>query len=342
MARRIFSIVTYILLFLAVLFLTGFYMQPLFLLLEMLMLALPLVSYLVTRFVFSRLQTSVSCHSSFAVSDETISCELLLDNPTIFPLLDCTLTYQISSSFYPCDQQRNLICPAYSKGDFRFQIPLSFHRSGCYQITLYSLTAHDYLHFFHFSKSLLCEKEITIYPKRNKSIYFDATSYGEGFDEFEEASKTGNISSNVTDIREYQPGDRLQKIHWKLSAKIDKLMVKENEQTSSSQFTVLLELFQPDAASDCLEMSLSNGYSIACSLLEKKEPFFFSFYSITRVDFISLLIKTTDDLDAALLECFYQIPYSQEDLALTVLRKVDSGNGTILYATHKGVTDVIS
>ena len=41
-----------------------------------------------------------------------------------------------------------------------------------------------------------------------------------------ESKKKGYDFSEVTGIREYIPGDKLQNIHWKLSAKKDILMVR--------------------------------------------------------------------------------------------------------------------
>ena len=37
----------------------------------------------------------------------------------------------------------------------------------------------------------------------------------------------GYDPSELFDVREFQNGDRLQSVHWKLSARTDELMVKE-------------------------------------------------------------------------------------------------------------------
>ena len=42
--------------------------------------------------------------------------------------------------------------------------------------------------------------------------------------------KPGGGFSEIHDLREYRPGDRLHEIHWKLSAKTDKLIVREAEE----------------------------------------------------------------------------------------------------------------
>ena len=174
--------------------------------------------------------------------------------------------------------------------------------------------------------------------------------YTEGFDEFEESEKKGNVSSNVTDVREYRPGDRLQKIHWKLSSKIDKLMVKENEATSTNQFFMLLELYQPsreDCAADpalnaILDTALEQAQSLALELIEAQEIFVFAFYSVGKEDFVMSTIRCQDDFTEALSECFYEKAYDTENLALDIYERSGLSKGTLLHITHKGVDDVIA
>lgn len=48
----------------------------------------------------------------------------------------------------------------------------------------------------------------------------------ESYDDFQ----PGTDVSQIFDVREYRPGDRLQRIHWKLSAKSDGLLVREDSQ----------------------------------------------------------------------------------------------------------------
>lgn len=342
MIKKIFHVITYFLLFIICLFLADFYQHPLFLFLTVLLLFLPPLSYVICRYAFTHLQCRIVLPALYATSGDRLSLSIRLTSDTIFPLPDCQIQYHITSAFYPCKEQRIVVCPAYARGTFSFDLPLTMHRAGCYEISVTDLTAYDYLHFFTFHRQETVHMELPVYPVKTKQNAFDRNAYGEGFDEYEETQAKGNVSSNVTDIREYIPGDRLQKIHWKLSAKQGKLMVKENEQTSSHQFTLLTELYQPVPESDCLEQALTNSYTMADSLLRAGEPFFFMFYSLPKQDFSRFLIQTFEDLENALTECFYQPAYTTEDLALTTLQNASMQSGVLLHATHKGVSDVIS
>lgn len=342
MLKRGFHVITYILLFLLILVLADFYKQPLFLFLLMLLIALPPASYFVCKTAFASMQPLLNTSSLYGISGGEIILRVGLHNSSLFPIPSCTLSYEITSSFYPCDEIFKCTLPAYSKQGVSFDMPVTFQKSGCYRIKLTHIEIFDYLHFFCFSKNLSVIKEIVIHPNRSEEISFDSAAFGEGFDEFEENDAKGIVSSNVTDIREYIPGDRLQRIHWKLSAKIDKLMVKENEQTSSNQFTILVELFLPDPESPVLEQSLSHAYTIAQELLKQQETFFFCYYSKLEEDFSKHLIRSAEDLEQALLDCFYQTPYTEENFALELFEKTDVLKGTILHISGKGVKDIVS
>ena len=342
MFKKIFYIITYGILFLLIVLLADFYKQPLFLFLLMLLLVLPPASYFVCKYAFTRIIPRLRTSSLYGISGGDISLHISLHNPTLFPIPACTISYKITSAYYPCDEVFQCTIPVYSRREFSFDLPVTFQKCGCYELRLTHMDFSDYLHFFRFERNLSLQKEIIIHPKQVPDVTFDRASFSEGFDEFEENEAKGLISSNVTDVREYIPGDRLQRIHWKLSAKINKLMVKENEQTSSNQFTILVELFLPHPESLLLEQSLAHAYSMAHELLKLGESFFFCYYCSQTEDFARHLIKNKEDLEQALLDCFYQSPYSEEDYALRILEKTDLFKGTILHVSGKGVNDIVS
>ena len=119
-------------------------------------------------------------------------------------------------------------------------------------------------------------------------------------------------------------------------------MIKENEQTSSNQFTILVELYLPDPSSYALEHSLSYAYSMAEELLNAGELFFLCYYSSHEEDFIRHMIRSKEELESAMLECFYQTPYLEENFALFMHEKTDILKGTILHVSDKGVNDFVS
>ena len=59
--------------------------------------------------------------------------------------------------------------------------------------------------------------------------------------------KSGDDPSEVFDIREYRQGDRLSRIHWKMTAKEEELMVKEYSRPLGGEGILCLDLYHPQA-----------------------------------------------------------------------------------------------
>ena len=54
--------------------------------------------------------------------------------------------------------------------------------------------------------------------------------------------RPGYDPSELFDVREFQNGDRLQSVHWKLSARTDELMVKENSLPKACAVAIVADL----------------------------------------------------------------------------------------------------
>lgn len=83
--------------------------------------------------------------------------------------------------------------------------------------------------------------------------------------------------SDTTSFREYLPGDSVRRIHWKLSGKMDKTMLRETNEPPS--FGVLLNLctaFSEPPAPDATEETLSALFSVSRALIQQGIPHFLS------------------------------------------------------------------
>lgn len=344
----ILSYLSYILIVLTTLFWAVFYLQTFFFLLIILELCLPAFSFFLTKYCFGRLEPSIVIKPSAAPKGENSRVFLKIYNPTRIPLSSAAVTFAFSSLFYQTVEEASHVMSLRAHCDNTLIFPVKLTKYGLYEAGVSRLQCFDFLHLFCFRKELNLNAQIRVLPDTPPREEKHEALYSEGFDEFEESGKTGNVSSNVTDIREYQPGDRLQKIHWKLSTKIDKLMVKENEATSTNEFFLLLELFQPEedacknepALLNALDTAIEEAWSIAIELLQTGEYFVFAAYSTAREDFVMSTIRSKDDLENAFSEIFYEPAYDTENLALDIYEKSGLKKGTLLHITHKGVTDV--
>ena len=141
--------------------------------------------------------------------------------------------------------------------------------------------------------------------------------------ETDEYSKTqkGDDPSEIFDIRDYIDGDKLNRIHWKLSAKQDKTMVKDYSLPITNSIVLMLEMVRTKNTGDALvqyDTLIETVASISDYLLENAVPHRLVFFdkanekmnelNITDDDshnmMISMLLRTQlyDEHDRALRE----------------------------------------
>ena len=339
MGKQIRNIIGYLIVAFILLLCVFFYRQSFLVVLFLLVLFLPLASYLLCRRSFQKLTAELSFSAAEAERELPVYLAIQFHNPSGFPLLHVECPLSISSLYYGEGEEKVYVLPAPVGSGEVLSLPLTFHYCGLYQARMAVIKAYDLLHFVSFSKEVSLRAQTMVFPTETVEVSYHPSFYTEGFDEYESSVQTGNVSSNVTDIREYHPGDRLQKIHWKLSAKIDKLMVKENEAAASHQFYVLLELYRPPEHPEYLNHAVTYAYGVSKELLAHQENFFFGFYSGTRREFISSPVRSDGELTQVLREAYYEQPYETENLALRMYQDSGMQKGTLIQVTHEGVMD---
>lgn len=337
---------SYCVMFLTVMLFASFYLQTFFYLILVLLIALPVFSYYLTGYVFKRIEPSLSFSLSTCEKGGECRLDLEINNTTVFPVSCFEITVNLGSVFYGSNGP-SIHSIQLKPGINTLSFPVRFDKYGVYTAQALRFTVFDYFHLFSLSHDLNTETSLTVMPDVMPGEERPEALYEEGFDEFTDTERRGNASSNVTDIREYQPGDRLSRIHWKLTEKLDKLIVKENEATSSNEFTVLLELYQPskeacdaayaasgyedDSQYHILDKAIEEAWAVSAELLQAGETFMFMFYDAGTEEFTSALIHTEDELTDIFTRAFYAGSYDTAELALLVYERAGLNKGTLIH-----------
>ena len=100
---------------------------------------------------------------------------------------------------------------------------------GCLEIRADRLIVTDFMGAFQRSCKIDSEKKAMIFIMPETSLEGRSFPESEGIfkDEEGNSDKQGNDILDVSEIRNYQEGDPLKLIHWKLSARREELMVRE-------------------------------------------------------------------------------------------------------------------
>lgn len=139
--------------------------------------------------------------------------------------------------------------------------------AGRVEVRIETFTVYDPLHMFCLQG---CDREqasSSIWPSFLETDEEELYSFVDGFPKENEIKRRGTDYNPDYEIREYIAGDELKSIHWKLSAKQQKLMVRERLATGREKINVLLPLGDDSREND----SLMEAACALCRLLLKKE-----------------------------------------------------------------------
>lgn len=146
---------------------------------------------------------------------------------------------------------------------------VTMHCAGGYEYCLRKVRVYDWTGWFYLTKRVNCTATTMILPQVHELPLHLSAAVREFFGEAEiyDDLRGGTDTSQVFQIRGYMPGDRLQNIHWKLSAKSEDLMVREHSLPRGSAIVLLLgskgiEKQTPAQRDRFLQIAVSLSFSL--------------------------------------------------------------------------------
>ena len=245
-------------------------------------------------------------------------------NPTRFPLVNATLKLEVENAFYKEDGTHLLNFPVRARKDTEIEYPVVMDYSGRLCVSTKYIQFVDLLGICEWKVDVNEKTECLVLPSGDMRIQEAGHIYMNGVSEAMESREKGYDFSEVSGIREYIPGDKLQNIHWKLSVKKDELMVKERVSVSAMQLNVLVELANDNEMRlDCV---LDLVDSVTKSFVTQNLPFTVYYYSSNmgelkecyigneaeRIQWFEMLLYDKSYRDAGIVEQMFVQRYGLE------------------------------
>nr|MBP3597868.1 DUF58 domain-containing protein [Eubacterium sp.] len=196
--------------------------------------------------------------------------KITIRNQCFLPLVKGKLSLRVGNDFIGEPQELDLILPVNGKGEDSTLLPLSSSYVGKVVVCAERFELEDMLGLHSVVLPLSLEEHIYILPEGMMEEELDLNAYQAGMAEAEESKLKGNDFSDVSEVREYIPGDAMKNIHWKLSAKKDVLMVKERLRMSTGKLlmVVALDVEKPEQ----LDQTVERVYGLGCQLIRRQVP----------------------------------------------------------------------
>lgn len=332
--KYLWHIIKYILVFVVNLLILLFVHSYFNFVIMILSLTLPVVSVVCAVIVSGSLSVSFGGANDRCDVDEPFLVSVILDNRSFLPNMNVELELTFENELFHTSGSHMLCIPAYrhSSDVVDYQLAQSF--VGVLHVSAVKMYVTDWMGFIRIRRKCDVSRDYVVYPGGRIQMEPDTTALSQGMTEAEETRKKGFDFSEVVDVREYQPGDKLQNIHWKLSAKKDILMVKDRESMSSSKLMVLVELF--DDAGHVLNDIIKAAYGMGRFLIEAQVPVTYYYWSVLREDLVEKNIDSMEDLNSWAERLFYERAYDEAELGLSIIRKTMDADRHLMVISRAG------
>lgn len=332
MKKNIPYILTYLL---CILFMTGVlfaFRQVFFIMLLLLLLMLPFGTIFCLFRTFRTLKVTSLCENETVEEGNPAKIQIRIESKAFLPVLACRVTFRATNLFLPNEKEYLLSFAILPKKPTLLTIPIETALPGIVEVSVERVLLTDLLHLFSKEQELHQKLVIPVLPVMVEVSPVLPTMGDDGLLEYTENEAKGAVSQDIKEIREYRPGDRLQRIHWKLSAKLSDIFVKEMEQTSTLSLLLL-----PELSKETLADTIRTFYSLSCFLIRQQERFQVGIYHHTAGELMNFVVQGQEGLSECYLRLCRMPIYEEKDCAFRYFSLLGSGKGIVAHICGKEV-----
>lgn len=205
------------------------------------LLILPIISFIITLIGKSAVKVYVDSDNTRVEKDTDVSYEIRIINDSFipYPFVEAHIIVP-SESGVRCVEQRMMI-PLVPFGVRTVKYSVRFHYRGEYEIGVLDMRIKDPLGLFSVSLEQSVCRTVIVYPRMmNLSSPIENSTTELPTDLTRRAISSER--SEQANIRAYVGGDSLKDIHWKLSSKMEELLVRDYNTNDTRNTFIIADL----------------------------------------------------------------------------------------------------
>ena len=231
-------------------------------------LLFPLFSLLVSLWPMRAVRVFEPVLKSKCVAGDRPAPLLHIRSASPFPLPRIDVEYTaVNATFGTEGAFRTLT--VYGRMEAAVPLEADFAHMGILKLRYGKLRVYDLSGLFFRSLPRPADRDILLLPRPERPVPFPKLPDGETAGK-RLRPKHGGGFAEEHDIREYRAGDPLNAVHWKLSAKLDELLIREPLVADRGELRLLMDLF---GSRDTLESVFGKLTYIGGELLRRMLPF---------------------------------------------------------------------
>lgn len=216
---------------------------------------LPIIMLAALLYVKHKISISLSLKNRRCSVGQSVPVDIEICSRSIIPILSCEITIEFILSSAQQPEKIRINTPVFPKNTQKLSTAFSSSHYGVVNCRITKVKIYDMLRLFRANikpkKIRQDESPVLILPDTLElsNAISDYSDLGLDSDKFSSV-KPGDDPSEIFSIHEYQDGDKLSKVHWKLTAKEDKLMVKDYSLPLADAFLIVTDTYIPPNKSE--------------------------------------------------------------------------------------------
>ena len=280
------------------------------------------------------ISVEADCENAIATRTEKYLVRFIVKNKSFIPLLGCKIKVKVLYKGRNIKKiyKRNVCCGSKKEEICEFYIDCP----SCEMVTIECMKAGviDYLGLFYIPKKIKKTSTVLVMPNLPQVDLIDKMSYVLNEEEgmIYSQERPGDDATEIFAIREYVPGDNIRKIHWKLTTKSDKLMVKDFSLPIKENDTVIIDIFKsPKDVKDNRDELFDLFYGLVYSMTKRGYGFNACLYN---GEYVTMRIENQNDIYSLFGQVYNIVPYEKEVTAAECFYANRSNNqNRIFYVT---------
>lgn len=246
--------------------------------------------------------------------------KIAVTNRTALPLTYCVIKLQVRTlgnrrkeRKRPVKRKVRAMCPPRGTGICEFTVKCPHCENM--QIVMRRAYTFDFLRIFGFGRKIGKTCDIIVEPKLPDIEVIDRMSaeIGDGENEIYSPNRPGDDPTEIFAIREYEGGDKIRNIHWKLSSKTGNLMVKDYGLPLRDNDTVVIDIFAGNMKKNKFRMMRDSVfdllYGLINALTKRGTGFNVCYYADS---YVTARIETQNDIYNLFVQLYRIIPYGND------------------------------
>ncbi len=326
----------------AVLILAGFffilYVDPLSLILFLVIAVIPVILFVLLLFARTLIKAEIDLPKPVADKGGSTKLTVTIKNRSFVSLSGIKISMGIINRFLGEEETDEIILSAPGFSTAKAEFTVSSEHIGSVEIRFNKMYLYDYFKLFSIPVKLNKTFKVSFLPdivpaevslRNNPYIITDSDVFSD--------TKPGDDPSEVFKIRDYTGGDKLNRIHWKLSSKADKMMVKDFSLPLNTAILILLEFNAERNGEDNLSYNdtvIESSVCLSAFFADNSVLHEIGWFNTSTNEWQIFLIKDRNDLYIALKEML-NAGLSNKTATLDYMKQKGDKYSHIVYSTAK-------